>query len=205
MGKSKNKFYKRWWFWLIIVLVGLAAYGNSLEDKAEQKESNTPSISTTNNQETSETQEEDGGRKEDDKEKEDKSFYKAIKDIDWDKVIEETKKELTNPEYFGFVKDIHIEVKEEESKILFTAVVGDATAKDVAVDFADTLIRRFSGNVQIQNSNIKGPGHEYLGQVFDYYDILVGVAPFSKSDNSKEWYVFDAIPKGAHRNPRGKK
>ena len=134
-----------------------------------------------------------------------KNLELELESIDWDKAIDETKEELLDPEWFSYVKDIHIGVDNEKNNITLTAVISDATNEDTAVDFADTIIRRFSSNVAMQSSNIKAPGHEYLGTIFDYYDIAVGVAPSSKTDNQKEWYVSDYIGKKTHRNPKANK
>lgn len=192
MAKEKKKFYKRWWFWLLIIM---AVVGSSLGDDGEK---------TVKDKDNSDVVVAKTEAVEKEAEEVDNTLEEVIDDIDFEKVIYETKEELMNPEFFSHVKDIHIDVNKEENKITFTAVLADSTAEDVAVDFADTIIRRFSGNVQMQNSSIKGPGHEYLGEVFDYYNIMIGVAPLSKTDNSNEWYVFDAISKGRHRNPKAK-
>ncbi|APQ97525.1 hypothetical protein [Clostridium botulinum] len=121
-------------------------------------------------------------------------------DVDWTRCIEDTKKELTNKEHFSYVKDIYIKV--EDNKIIFTAALGDATNDKVALDFADTMIRRFNANAQLQDSSIKSGEKNYLGGLYDIYDISVGVAPLSKTKNQKDWYVFDAISKGVQREPK---
>ncbi len=95
--------------------------------------------------------------------------------VDWKKCIEDTKTELTNPENFNYVKEIDIKV--EEKKITFTATLADATSSDVALDFADTIIRRFNANAQVQDGSIKGEDKDYLGGIYDVYDISMGVAP----------------------------
>lgn len=120
--------------------------------------------------------------------------------VDWEKCIEDTKKELTNQENFSFVKDIYIKV--EDNKIIFTAVLADATNENTALDFADTMLRRFNANAQLQDSSIKSGSKEYLGGLYDSYNITIGVAPLSKVKNQKDWYISDAISKGVQREPK---
>ena len=69
---------------------------------------------------------------------------KAEINVDWSLVIDETKKEVTNPEYFSFVKDDFIDVHEEKKQITFTAALDDSTSDEEALDFADTVLRRFN-------------------------------------------------------------
>ncbi|BDR67200.1 hypothetical protein K144312032_14280 [Clostridium tetani] len=120
--------------------------------------------------------------------------------VDWEKCIEDTKKELTNKEYFDYVKDVYIKV--EDKRITFTAALADATNDKVALDFADTMLRRFNANAQLQDSSIKGGEKNYLGGLYDTYNISIGIAPLSKTNSQKDWYVFDAISKGVQREPK---
>lgn len=120
--------------------------------------------------------------------------------VDWAKCVEDTKKELTNQNNFDFVKDVYIKV--EDNKITFTAALADATNDKVALDFADTMLRRFNVNAQLQDSSIKGGEKNYLGGLYDNYDISIGIAPLSKTNSQKDWYVFDAISKGVQREPK---
>lgn len=118
--------------------------------------------------------------------------------LDWGKIIEDTKTDLTNPEYYSFVNDIDIQVNEDEKKITFSVIVGDSTEPNVALDFADTIIRRFNLSAFSYDSNIKLGTKEYYGSLYDDYDILIGVAPLSEVDDTKKWFVFDGISKGMH-------
>ena len=120
--------------------------------------------------------------------------------VDWEKCIEDTKTELTNPEHFNYIKDIYIKV--EGKRITFTVVLADATSNDVALEFSDTILRRFNANAQLQDSSIKSGGKDYLGGIYDIYDISIGIAPLSKIEIQKEWYVFDAIAKTVQREPK---
>ncbi|NFN94933.1 hypothetical protein FDB28_12725 [Clostridium botulinum] len=122
--------------------------------------------------------------------------------IDWEKCIADTKAELTNPEYFSYVKDVYIKVDEKEKRITFTAAIDDACSKDIALEFADTIIRRFNSQAQLQDNSIKSGSKDYLGSLYDTYNISIGIAPLSKTKSQKDWYVFDAIAKGVQREPK---
>lgn len=116
--------------------------------------------------------------------------------LDWEKCIHETKEELLNPEFFGYVKDLYIEVNQNEKKITFTAELNDSTNLETAKEYADTLIRRFNLSAVSQNNEIKSASKEYYGGIYDYYDINIGIAPSSKIDNMSDWYVNERIKKG---------
>ncbi|MBZ9608631.1 hypothetical protein G9F73_012510 [Clostridium estertheticum] len=129
-----------------------------------------------------------------------KDIEKVKFNVDWEKCIEDTKTELTNPKYFDYVKNIYIKVEDE--RITFTAALADSTNNDVALDFSDTILRRFNANAQMQDGSVKGGSKEYLGGIYDIYDISIGIAPLSKVEIQKEWYVFDAIAKTVQREPK---
>ena len=74
--------------------------------------------------------------------------------VDWDKCTADWKAELTNQQYFSYVKDVFSEVQEGDTPtITLTATLADATDPDVALEFADTMIRRFSSIAQIQDGS----------------------------------------------------
>lgn len=118
--------------------------------------------------------------------------------VDWETCIEETKEELTNPEFFSYVKEIGIFIDEEDKRITFTASLDDATDPAVALDFADTLVRRFNLSACTQDSTIKTGEKDYYGGIYDTYSIMIGIAPYSKTDDYKEWFIYDAVAVGAH-------
>ena len=120
--------------------------------------------------------------------------------VDWEKCINDTKAEFTNSEQYDYLKDIYIEVS--DNKIIFTAALADSTDKEVALKFADSLIRRFNANAQLQDSSIKSSGKDYLGGLYDDYSISIGIAPLSKGKNTDEWYIFDVIGRMVHREPK---
>ena len=119
-----------------------------------------------------------------------------VYNINWDKCIEDTKASIADPNFYDYLKDVHIEVEEAEKQITFSAVLSDSTSADVALDYADTMVRQFNLFAQMQDSSIKSSSKDYYGGVYDSYSALVGVAPLSKVKNSDEWYVYDAIAKG---------
>lgn len=120
--------------------------------------------------------------------------------VNWEKCINDTKSEFINSDQYDFLKDIYIEISDD--KIIFTAAIADSTDKEVALKFADSLIRRFNANAQLQDSSIKSSGKDYLGGLYDLYSISIGVAPLSKINNSNEWYIHDVIGKKVHKEPK---
>lgn len=121
-----------------------------------------------------------------------------IFNVDWETCIEETKEELTNPKFFSYVKEIGIFIDEENRQITFSASLNDATDPTIALDFADTLIRRFNLSAQTQDNTIKTGEKDYYGGIYDTYSIMIGIAPYSKTNDYKEWFVYDAVAVGAH-------
>lgn len=116
--------------------------------------------------------------------------------IDWDKCIEETKAELTNPEFFDFVLDIDINVDESNKRINFSIVVNDDTDPNIALDFGDTALRWLNNYAKFQDSSLKSGAKNYYGGIYDKYDVIIGIAPLSKISDSSQWFVFDGIAKG---------
>ena len=96
------------------------------------------------------------------------------------------------------MKEIGIFINEEEKEITFSASLDDATDPAVALDFADTLIRRFNLSARAQDSTIKSGEKDYYGGIYDTYSIMIGIAPYSKTDDYKEWFIYDAVAVGAH-------
>lgn len=128
---------------------------------------------------------------------EEKSEEDVSYNVDWEKCIGDTKNEFSNLDQYSYVDDMYIEVS--NNKITFTAAISDSTDKEVALKFADSLIRRFNANAQLQDSSIKSSGKDYLGGLYDVYDIYIGVAPLSKINDSTEWYIHDVIGKKVHK------
>lgn len=118
--------------------------------------------------------------------------------VNWEICNKIFKEELINKNVFPYVNDVYAKVDESSKQITLTAVVSDSTSPEVALDFADTMIRRFNSIAQMQDSKIKSAGNEYYGGIYDDYNLLIGVAPVSKMSDTKHWFVYDAISKGMH-------
>ncbi len=118
-------------------------------------------------------------------------------DVDWEKCIEDTKESVTG-EHFDFVKDLYIEVKEEEKEIIFTAALADATAPEIALDYVDTLLRQFNLFASIQDSDVALGSKDYYGALYDQYDVRIGIAPLSATNDTSKWFVFDHLKAGMH-------
>lgn len=118
------------------------------------------------------------------------------KEIDWDECISQTKEEITDPQFFSYVKDVEIIVDSDEKQITLSAVVSDATDPTVALDYADTMVRRLNAWAQMQDGSIKSSSKNYYGGIYDEYSAMVGVAPLSKVKDTDKWFVYDVIAKG---------
>lgn len=119
--------------------------------------------------------------------------------VDWDKCLDDLKESVLNQEFFPYANDVYVAVDEEKKQITFSAVVGDATDPSVALDYADTIVRQYNLMANMQDSNIALGSKDYYGGLYDKYDILVGIAPQSKVDDSDQWFVYDASIAGAHK------
>lgn len=127
-----------------------------------------------------------------------KKTTKMISELDWESCIDDVKKELTDPEFFSYVNDIGVFVDQEEEKITLTAALDDSTDPSIALEFADTFIRRLNATAMLQNSYIKSASKDYYGGLYDIYSVLIGIAPISQTSDDSQWFVYDAVAKGAH-------
>lgn len=117
---------------------------------------------------------------------------------DFQPIIDDTITECTEVKYFGYVRDILITVDDEKKEIAFTVAVDSSTDSTVVLEFADTIVRRFGAITQIYNSSYKGPGLDYYGEVFDEYDIYVGISSIENLKNMDNWFISDYVMKGNH-------
>lgn len=117
--------------------------------------------------------------------------------VDFDAAISDVKTELTNPDFFDYVSEIAIVVKEEEKTINLLATVKDGTDDATALDFADTLVRRFSASCSLYGEDLKQPEFESYGGIFDYYNFYVGISSVSNIKNQDAWYVFNYVDAGS--------
>ncbi|WP_338631529.1 hypothetical protein [Clostridium baratii] len=125
----------------------------------------------------------------------------TLEKIDLNRCIKETRKELTDKNNFGYVKNINIKVDEDKKEIILKAVVDDSTSEKTALEFADIFIRRFNLLAKTQDNNIKSGRENYLGGLYDEYNIVIGVSRVSDMKRADQWYVSDYIAKGSHKEP----
>lgn len=120
----------------------------------------------------------------------------GLENINLSKAIEETMEEISE---VNFVDDVYIMYVEPEEKISFIIVVEDDTEEDLALEFANEAIKIFSSKVEEQNSDLEPASEDYFGEVFDHYNIGIGVAAKSKTSEIEDWYVDEPhIEKGSH-------
>ena len=115
------------------------------------------------------------------------------KSLKFDKAIAEAKAELKNKEFHKFTRDVHISVDEKEKTVVLMAVMDGGLKKWVALEYADTMIRRFSSWVAMYNDGVTGPSNDNYGSLFDEYKIQIGVAPFGQENNPDKWYYMQWI------------
>ena len=115
------------------------------------------------------------------------------KPIKFDKAIADATAELKNKEFHKFTRDVFIKVDEKEKTVVLMAVMEGGLKKWVAMEFADTMIRRFSSFVVMYNDGVTGPTNDNYGSLFDEYKIQVGVAPVGQTENPDNWYYMQWI------------
>lgn len=111
-----------------------------------------------------------------------------------DKCISDLKANLPLDPDYTYVQDYYIGVKDDT--ITITAVVDDSTDPSLALDFADTLVRQLNLYAQMQDSSIESSSQNFYGGLYTRYNALVGVAPASKTNSQKDWFVYDGISGG---------
>lgn len=115
--------------------------------------------------------------------------------VDWDKCLKDTKANITGKAY-PYVKDVYAKVAEKEKLITFTAVLDDSTDPQKALNYADTMLRQYNLFASQQDSNISLGDKESFGGLYDAYNVSIGIAPQSQTNNQSKWFVYDAIGKG---------
>lgn len=77
---------------------------------------------------------------------------------------------------YDMVKDSHIEVLEEEKKIILAIEVNAATNEEHAKELGDNFARALASGASIYSEvELKSPENEYLGELYDFYDLQIGV------------------------------
>ena len=119
--------------------------------------------------------------------------------MNFKKAGEELKNDILNSESYNYVRDLSVQVNLEKKELLFTAAVDDVINEETALELADILIRRFQLFV-IMNNNIelKGPEKYYYGELYDDFDIKVGVSRLSNINEMDKWLLYDVIFRGMH-------
>lgn len=74
----------------------------------------------------------------------------------------------------------------------------DATSDEVALDFAEIMLRRFGLICTMQDSSLKNASKDYYGGIYDSYDVFIGIAPLTKVSDADQWYVCHYITAGMH-------
>ena len=109
--------------------------------------------------------------------------------IDFSKINDQIKSEL--PQYYDYLKDVSVELRDDTIYIM--AVLNDSTDPALALDMADTLVRQVNMYANMQDSSIKTAGANDYGGLYDRYPALIGIAPLSKTNDSSQWFVNDAL------------
>lgn len=122
------------------------------------------------------------------------SDTQTVSSLDMDKCISDLKANLPLDPDYTYVHDYYIGVKDDT--ITITAVVDDSTDPSLALDFADTLVRQLNLYAQMQDSSIESSSQNFYGGLYTRYNALVGVAPASKTNSQKDWFVYDGISGG---------
>lgn len=117
-----------------------------------------------------------------------------IFDIDINKCIDDLKAGLPLEPDYTFVKDYAILA--DGKNLTISIVVDDSTDPEKALDFADTVVRQLNLYANMQDSNVELGNKDFYGGLYTEYTALVGVAPYSKMNNTDEWFVYDAIVGG---------
>lgn len=122
-----------------------------------------------------------------------------IYDVDWDKCLDDLKESVLDSEFFPYAKDVYASVDEGKKQIIFTSIIDDSTEPSVALDYADTIIRQYNLIANMQDNSISLGGKDYYGGLYDQYNIMIGIAPLSKTENHEDWFIFDTVIAGTHK------
>lgn len=127
-----------------------------------------------------------------------KQVSTAPKDKAIDAAVDETIKELEDKKNHPMVKSAGIKVDHEKKIVTMVLGVNAATNKQEALDLADTMIRRFSANVNLHDDSFTLPSNDTYGSLFDDYNISITVAPEQFMNDKSKWLYTQYIPKGLH-------
>lgn len=95
------------------------------------------------------------------------------------------------------VQDAHVGLYEDDTQIRIVLQVNHATNEEHAEDLADSAIRWLASQAsQHPDNELDTPSNEYLGELYDYYDLRVGVG--TSADN----FIYSAQKNTTHDNLR---
>ena len=114
--------------------------------------------------------------------------------IDINQCIDDLKANLPLEPDYTFVNDYVIIA--DGKNLTISIIVDDSTDPEMALDFADTVVRQLNLYANMQDSNIELGNKDFYGSLYTEYTALVGVAPASKINNQDEWLIYDAIVGG---------
>ena len=184
LGLGRKKM-KKFTFVLLSIIISTSIAGCGTSSSASSEDTNSFSSSS----------EEEQKKEAEDVSKENNVAY----NVNWDKCLDDLKESVLNQEFYPYARDVYVGVDEDQKQINFTAILDDSTDPSVALEYADTIIRQYNLMANMQDSNIALGGKDYYGGLYDQYSILIGIAPQSKVEDIKEWFVFDAVVAGAYQ------
>lgn len=127
-----------------------------------------------------------------DNEQEDEQEETVDTSLDESKLIADTKKDIMASDNGAYIKDMVVETNGYK-KIKIAIVVSDSVSRDIALDIADTAIRRLSSNANIQNSYYSACSGSNYGSFYTSYSLQIGIANLSESSNRSNWLIDDTI------------
>ena len=184
---------KRFLTIVLIALTSLSLLACGGSDSSNESFTDTTATKTETTSKEDATKEEPADEKQTET-SEDSNTSSSTINVDMDKCIADLKAGLSLEPDYSFVQDYYIGV--EDKNITITAVVDDATDPALALDFADTLVRQLNLYAQMQDSSIESSSQYFYGGLYTHYDALVGIAPASKTNSQKDWFVYDGIVGG---------
>ena len=185
-----------------VMALSLSACGGSKTDSSSSKSDTKKEKTVKSDKKSDEATTEDSSDKANSSESESQgkdsasstSDTQTVSSLDMDKCISDLKANLPLDPDYTYVQDYYIGVKDDT--ITITAVVDDSTDPSLALDFADTLVRQLNLYPQMQDSSIESSSQNFYGGLYTRYNALVGVAPASKTNSQKDWFVYDGISGG---------
>ena len=187
-----------------VMALSLSACGGSKTDSSSSKSDTKKEKTVKSDKKSDEATTEDSSDKANSSESESSdqgkdsasstSDTQTVSSLDMDKCISDLKANLPLDPDYTYVQDYYIGVKDDT--ITITAVVDDSTDPSLAIDFADTLVRQLNLYAQMQDSSIESSSQNFYGGLYTRYNALVGVAPASKTNSQKDWFVYDGISGG---------